>query len=159
MAQDKKAAARKVYDSMIKALNKKGWKFKESTDGKMVISSDYQGEDIPIGFIVRVDEERQVLQFLSQLPFSISESKRVDAAIAVCVANWWMVNGSFDYNFENGNIIFRLTTSFVDCEVGEDFFMSMIATAVVTTDEYNDKFLMLSKGTLSLEQFIKQANS
>lgn len=159
MATDKKAAAKKVYDSMIKALNKQGWKFSEDKDGELIIYSNYQGEDIPIEFIIKIDEERQVLQFLSQLPFAVSEDKRVDAAIAVCVANWYMVNGSFDYNFETGKIVFRLTTSYVDSVLGEEFFMSMIATSVFTTDDYNDKFLMISKGTLSLEQFIKDVKA
>ena len=158
MSNDKKAQAKKIYDSMIQALNKKGWNFKESKDGELVIYSSYQGEDIPIEFIVKIDEDRQVLQFLSMLPFAFPEDKRVDAAIAVCVVNYMLVNGSFDYNFESGKLLFRLTTCFVDSQIGEEFFMDMLATALLTTDEYNDKFLMLSKGVISIEQFIASVN-
>lgn len=33
--------------------------------------------------------------------------------------------------------------------------MDMMATALMTTDKYNDKFLMLSKGVMTLQQFIE----
>ena len=34
--------------------------------------------------------------------------------------------------------------------------MDMMATALFTTDRYNDKFFMISKGAMSLQQFIEE---
>lgn len=151
----KEQAAKKIYNTMVKALNAKDWKFDEHPED-LVIVSNYTGDDIPIQFLINVDAEREVIRFISPLPFKMAEDKRVDAAIAVSVANYGMVNGSFDYDVSDGEIRFRLTTSYCGCEVGEPFFMDMIATAVLTTDRYNDKFLMLNKGMMSLQQFIEQ---
>ncbi len=153
MASDKQAKAQKVYKTMVKALKAKDWHFEER-DKDLTIVSSYTGDDIPIHYLMRVDAEREVVQYISPLPFNIEESKRVDAAVAVCVANYGLVNGSFDFDISDGEIRFRLTTSFCDSELGEGFFYDMMATAVVTTDNYNDKFMMLNKGMITLQQFI-----
>lgn len=153
MAQS--AQAKKIYATMVQALKNKDWHFEEREEDLMIISN-YQGEDIPIKFLIEVNSDKEVIRFLSPMPFHVGEDKRVDVALAVCVANYGMVNGSFDYDLNDGEIRFRLTTSYCGCEVGEDFFMDMMATALLTTDKYNDKFLMLSKGMITIQQFIEQ---
>lgn len=154
MADEKQVKAKKVYSTMVSALNAKDWKFEER-EADLTIVSAYTGDDLTIRFFIEIDAEREVIRFIASMPFKIAEDKRVDGAIAVCVANYGLVNGSFDYDINDGEVRFRLTTSYVGCEVGEDFFMDMMATALMTTDDYNDKFLMLSKGMLTLAQFIE----
>lgn len=154
MADEQQIKAKKIYSTMVSALKKSDWHFAEEENELMIISS-FTGDDFPIKYIIRVDADREVIQFLAPMPFSMAEDKRVDGAIAVCVANYGMVNGSFDYNINDGEISFRLTTSYVGCEIGEDFFMNMMVVALSTTDRYNDKFLMLSKGVITVQQFVE----
>ncbi len=146
---------KEVYKAMVKALRAQDWKFEEHEED-LVIVSNYQGDDIPIQFLIEVDSEREVIRFLAPMRFEVSEEKRIEMALAVTVANYGLVNGSFDYDLRDGEIRFRLTTSFTDCKVGEGFFMDMMATALFTTDKYNDKFLMISKGAMSLQQFMEE---
>ena len=77
------------------------------------------------------------------------------AAIAISAANYAMVDGSFDYNIANGNILFRLTSSIRESLVSKDMFEYMLFVSCSTVDNYNDKFLMLFKHVMSLEDFIK----
>lgn len=146
--------AKKIYATMVSALKKSEWKFEEHED-ELTIVSGFSGDDFPIRFYICVDAERKVIQFIGSIGFNMSEDKRVDGAIAVCVANYGLVNGSFDYDINDGEIRFRLTTSYVGCEIGEEFVMHMMVVALSTTDKYNDKFLMLSKGVITLQQFIE----
>lgn len=157
MANDKQKAAKKIYDTMVAALKEKEWAFEEKPDDLTVVSG-YVGDDLPIHFIISVDVDREVIRFFSPMPYHIQEEKRVEMALAVNVANYGLVNGSFDFDINDGEIRFRLTTSFCGCEIGKDFFMDMMATALLTTDNYNDKFLMLSKGAITLQQFIQMEN-
>ena len=113
------------------------------------------GDDIPMDFIIHCDADRQLIRLMSFLPFKISEEKRIDGAIATSYANFLMADGSFDYNLGDGSILFRMTSSFRESLVGEDLFMYMIHIACVTVDEYNDQFLMISKGNLTIADFIK----
>ncbi|MGN1372499.1 MAG: YbjN domain-containing protein [Candidatus Coproplasma sp.] len=151
---DLQAQAKKVYSTMVRALNAKNWKFIEKAEDLTIVSS-CSGEDITMNFIIKIDAKREVIKFISSMPFNIVEDKRVDAAIAVCVANYGLVNGSFDFDINDGEIRFRLSTSYCGCEVGEGFFMDMMGTALTTTDRYNDKFLMLGNGQMTLQQFIE----
>ncbi len=154
MTDSQQEKAKKVYATMVSALNHENWIFEEKDN--LCIMSDYQGEDIPIRFFVEVDAEREVIRFLSRMPFNINKDKRVDAALAVCVANYGMINGSFDYDLNDGEIRFRLTTSYCGCEIGEPFFMDMITTAILTTDKYNELFMMLNRGLIDLQGFIEK---
>ncbi len=155
-AQEQKNA-KKVYDLMLKALNERNWHYKPHDEDLMIVS-DYSGDDIPINFLIAIDASREVIRFAAPMPFKMSKEKRVDGAIAVAVANYGMVNGSFDYDINDGEIKFRLSTSYHDCEIGKGFFMNMLAVALTTVDNYNDKFMMLAKGVIDVEKFIKMEN-
>ena len=105
-----------------------------------------------------VKPKNQVVQLLSRLPFQIPEEKRVDAAIAICVANNGLVDGSFDYDISDGDITFRLTTSYRESTLGADLFEYMILVSAGTIDDYNDKFFMIAKDMMSIQQFIEKEN-
>ena len=147
--------AKRIYDTMVKALNAKEWHFDEKPEDLTIVSG-YTGDDLPIRFIIHIDEKREAIRFLSPMPFTFPEDKRIDAAVAVCVANDGMVNGSFDLDLDDGQVSFRLTTSYCGCEIGEDFFMDMMGTALTTADHYNDRFFALAKGLITLQKFIEQ---
>ena len=51
-------------------------------------------------------------------------------------------------------MFFRMTTSFIDSEIGHELFLYLVGCSLGTIDEYNDKFLMISKGLLKIENFI-----
>ncbi len=158
VSAEQQAKAKLVYKTMIEALNERKWNFTRHDDD-LTIVSDYQGDDIPIRFLISVDAQREVIRFAAPLPFKMGDDKRIDGAVAVCVANYGMVNGSFDYDISDGEIKFRLSTSYHDCEVGKGFFMDMMTTALFTTDNYNDKFMMLAKGAMTIDQFIQSENN
>jgi hypothetical protein len=105
-------------------------------------------------FILVVDAERQLIRLLSQMPYKISEAKRMEGAIATCVATYAKIDGCFDYDLGTGSIIFRLTASFIESEIGEGLFQDMISFACAMVDEYNDKFLAIDKGLISIADFI-----
>ena len=108
--------------------------------------------------IIYVDAERRLIMLISHLPFAIQEDKRLDVAIGVTAINNVLVNGCFDYDVATGNMIFRMTNSFIDSVIGEDTIKYMLFCSCQTVDEYNDKLLMLAKGMLSIEQLLKVLN-
>lgn len=149
--------AQTVYETICKSLDSKDWKY-ERHDDNLTIVSGAQGEDLPMRMIIVVNPDAQVVSLFSPMPFNISEEKRVDAAIAVCVANYGLINGSFDYDLNDGEIRFRLVTSFRESTLSEELFMYMVLVTAKTVDDYNDKFLMVSKGMMSIKQFMEWEN-
>ncbi len=150
--------AKEVYNGLINMLDTRGWKY-EKIEDQLMIKSGVKGDDLPIQFVMLVNPRNQVVQFRSFLPFDMPEDKRIDGAIAVCVANYGLVDGSFDYDLSDGTIAFRLTCSYRDSQLSADLFEYMIMVAAGTVDSYNDKFFMIAKGMLTLQQFIEQENS
>ena len=146
--------AKQVYASLIDMLDTRNWKY-EKFENDLVVRSGIKGDDLPIEFIIFVKPKNQVVQFISKLPFNIPEDKRVDAAVAVSVANYGLVDGSFDYDISDGEIRYRLTSSYRESLLGADLFEYMIMCAASTVDDYNDRFFMLSKGMIDVQKFIE----
>ena len=155
MANDKELfQAKYAYKTLCDTLDSMEWKY-ERDDDNLQINCGATGDDRPIDIRMTVDPEKQLCTLLSQLPFKVAEEDRVLGAVAVCAANYNMVDGSFDYNISNGAIIFRLTTSIRESLIGQEVFRYMILVSCGTVDNYNDKFLMLFKKAMSLDDFIK----
>ena len=150
--------AKKVFDTLVQMLDKMEWKY-ENHEEHLLIKSGVKGDDLPIEFIMVVRPKQQVVQFMSRLPFTMPEDKRIDGALAVCIANNTLVDGNFDYDLSDGAITFRLTSSYRESILGEDVFEYMIMCSAATVDGYNDKFFMISKGMMTIQQFIEQESN
>jgi len=154
MAEEKDLfAAKKVYETLCKNLESHDWHYQKEEE-KLAIECGAQGDDLPMKITIQVDADRHLIMLLSHLPFVVSEEKRLDLAVAVSVVNNRLVDGSFDYDVKSGHMFFRMTNSFLESEIGDDAFSYMLFCSCQTIDEYNDKFLMIAKNMMSLEQFI-----
>lgn len=93
-------------------------------------------------------------QLISPIPFSVPEDKRIDMSLAITTINNHLVDGFFDFDMSNGKINFQLTASYIESILGKNLFDYMLNVSAITVDEYNEKFLLISKGIITLEQFI-----
>lgn len=155
MADEKLERAQKVYETLCATLDKHEWHYQKNEE-RLSIECGAQGEDLPMEITIRVDAERQLIMLLSHLPFVISEDKRLDVAIATSIANNGLVDGSFDFDITDGHMFFRMTSSFIESDIGSDLFTYMLMVSCRTIDDYNDRFLMLGKGMMSIEDFMKK---
>ena len=154
MIEEKKIElANNVYKTLCEAIDKREWNYKKDEEN-LVVFFGVSGDDIPMDFILAVDVERQLIRLMSPMPFKMTESKRMEGAIATCVATYWLADGSFDYDITDGSIIFRMTASFRESIIGEGLLQYMISCSCTMVDEYNDKFLAIDKGLLSITDFI-----
>lgn len=147
--------AKDLYDRMCKYLEEKGWKFKKEEDD-LVIHFRVSGDDIPMIMILQIDSDRELIRLTSPIPFNFEDDKRIDGAIATCYVSNKLTDGSFDYDIRDGSVAFRMTASFANSDIGTDLIAYMIACSLFTVDEYNDKFLALNKGMISITDFISK---
>ncbi|MBQ8290237.1 MAG: YbjN domain-containing protein [Clostridia bacterium] len=147
-------SANKIYQTLLEALDNHDFKYARHDD-KLAINATITTEDLPVEFIIRVIEDAEVIQFRSVLPIKFPENKRVEGAIVTQIANYGMINGSFDYDIRDGEVAFRLTTSYTDTELSDELIWDMIGVAFSTTDKYNDRFFMVAKNVMTVEQFIE----
>lgn len=154
MAEENKIAlAKQVYKTLCDAIDRRNWVY-DKDEEKLTVYFGVNGADIPMKFVLIVDAERQLIRVLSPMLFKMSEGKRAEGAIATCAASYGMADGSFDYDFSDGSIFFRMTASFRGSVIGEDLFQYMISCSCAMVDRYNDQFLAIDKGVLSITDFI-----
>lgn len=146
-----------AYSSLCKMLDEEGWTY-DKHDDELTIDLTVTGEDLPMESTIEIDRERQTVIMMSPMPFKVPKDKRFDLAIAVSIANYGMVDGSFDYDFLQGEISFRITSSFIDSMLGKDLFKYMTFTAFSTIDRYNDKFLKIASTKMTVEEIVKFLN-
>lgn len=150
------ALAQETFNTLCKMLDANDWHY-DKNDDELTIKSGAQGDDLPVPFTFKVDAKRSLVLLLSEIPISVPESKRMDVAIAVSVVNFLLVDGSFDFDVKDGHLLFRMTNSFLDSKIGDTLLAYLLIASFKIIDRYNDKFLLLSTGAISLEQFIKTA--
>ena len=146
--------AQELYEGIISMFDEQGYRYTRE-DENLLVRCTLKGEDIPMDFIFVVRADKKVIQVYSPLPFTISEDKRSDIALALTYINDHLVNGSFDMDLSEGRICFRQTTCYIDSILGKGLFEYMLMVSAHTTDDYNDKILMIEKGMLTVEQFIE----
>lgn len=154
MADEKRERAVSTFQTLCNMLDNNDWSYQKHEED-LVIVCGAQGEDLPMEIILRIDEDRQLISLLSEIPFTVNEDKRMEMAVAVSSVNNRLVDGSFDFDIASGDLYFRMTSSFVASDISEDVFKYMLYCSCMSIDEYNDKFLMLSKGMISIENFMK----
>ena len=145
-----------VYASFKRHFDDQGFRYTAHEDDH-VIQATFGGDDLPMPMIIRVDDEREVITLMTNIPINMPEEKRIDAAVAITIINYQLLNGSFQMDMRDGKIIFSVAQSFCDCEVSDNLIRYLMSISIKSTDEYNDKLFMLGKGLMTLDQFIEQA--
>lgn len=143
--------AQKTFKTLCEMLDDNKWHY-DRNDEKLQIDCKARGDDLAIDIRIFMDVERQLVILYSKLPFEVPTAKRDLFAIAVARANWNMVDGSFDYDYLRGKLIFRLTSSFRDSVIGKDLLEYVLFVSCHTVDEYNDKFEKLVKDDMTQKE-------
>lgn len=146
--------AKSTFNTLCTYLDKIGWHY-EKHEEDLTIHFGVRGDDLPMDFFIELDADRELIKLFSPLPFNFDESKRVEGAIVICRANYKLADGYFDYNYKDGGILYKITNSFKSSLMSQEFFRYLVGVSVSTVDQFNDKFLMVSKGVMPVEDFFK----
>ena len=148
---------KKILEDLCQGLDKQDWHY-DRHDEDLVVTISMNSEDLPINMILRVNAAVQVVNVFSVLPVKIPDEKLVDMALAVCVANDGMINGSFDLDMNKKQIVWRLCTTYRGSLLGSEAYSYMVGVSAATVDKYNDRFLMLAKDMIDIKKFIELDN-
>lgn len=151
--QEKIEQAKSTFQTICKTLDNTNLKY-DKNEENLILEYDIQGDDLPMNFKIAVDSDRQLVLLYSHFPFVIHEDKRLDVAVAVSAVNNLLVDGCFDFDIASGHLFFRATNTFIGNKFADDVIIYMLLISRGAVDEYNDKFLMIDKGMLSIDKFL-----
>lgn len=146
-------AAKRAYQAIITMMQNDDLKFGRDDDA-LRIETAFSTDDIDVRLTFMVDTERDLVRVFSSLPFKFPEDKRVEGAVATCVANHGMIDGAFDYDFQDGEILFKMADSYRGSDFSEENARYMLKITLSTVDNYNDRFFALAKGFITLSDFV-----
>ena len=144
-----------IYIDIVSMLLEKELQF-ESYDDDLVAKIFFTSDDFPTEFIISVDGERELVGFVAKLPFTAPKEKRVDIAFATGIANNTLLNGNFDFDYRSGEIYFRMAQSFKGgVTLTNESIEHLIYVAILTMDEFNDRFFMICDDAMTLQKFVE----
>lgn len=154
----KNQISRSVYETLCAVLEREELRF-DRYDDEMRTSLRFSGgENLPLRVVISVRPRTMVIKYKVFLEFSVPENKRVEMATAVCVASYGLQIGAFEFDISDGELGYRLAMPFGEKPVDEDQIIRMLWMATGTTNGYSDKMFMLSKGLMTLSDFIEKEN-
>ena len=150
--------ARQLYENFCAYMDSHNWTYNKH-DAELFIDCEVTGEDIPFTFHVRIDEKLKILCVFTTLLPTIPEDKRLEVAVAVNTINMRTLDGGFDFGFNNGILVYRITTSYRNTVITPTIMGHMIGISGHYVDKYNDKFADLVSGKMSIDEFIEFVNN
>ncbi len=116
------------------------------------------GDDLPMGFGIRVIDGAEIIKIYSPLPIVFKDDKKVDGALATCFINFKLAFGSFQFNYKDGTVLFVMSNSYAGSLLSKSIFHYIIGAAISVVDRYNDRLAEIANGDMSLEEFVKSCS-
>lgn len=159
LEQKKLNEAKVVYGTLCSTLDNMKWKYNKEDDN-LIVRTSAVGDDLSMKIYIKIDSDRGVMYLKSSMPFDVSQDKIDEMMKAVIIANWAMLNGSFEMDRSCGYIAFKVVIPFMDSLISEKVCKYMIDMSCRMIDTFNDKFLAVSESRMTIaefEEFAKKA--
>lgn len=155
----KELEAKSLYSTLCQTLDNMKWTYnKEEEKDSLVIRTSAVGNDLSMKLIMRVDIERQVMYLKSPMPFTVPEDKRFEMMKSIIIANYSMLNGSFEMDPSDGWTAFKLIVPFMGSIISEEVCKYMIVLSCNMIDKFNDKFQAVAEGRMTAADIQKLVN-
>ena len=148
----KRIRAEKMMKSVRDALNYLCWKFDERKDIIMVRTV---GDDNPFGIMIKTDDEKELLQFITFFEKTPDESFFEETAILVSKMNAVTPIGAFTLNKSRGAVGFQIICSYCQSVYDPGAIIEMLVSCCYTIDGANDLFTSFFEGKSSIDEVLK----
>ena len=148
----KESEAISMYNTLCATLDNIKWHYSKEEE-KLVVRTSAVGEDLSMKLYIKVDADRSVMYLKSGMPYTVPQDKIDELCKAVIIANWAMLNGSFEMDVNDGYIAFKLIVPFMESIVSEKVCRYMINLSCDMVDRFNDKFQKLADSRMTLDEF------
>ena len=152
----KESEGKALYGTLCSTLDGMKWTYNKDEEN-LVIRTSAVGDDLSMKLMIKIDSERQVMYLKSPMPFDIPTQVRDTMAKAIIMANYSMLNGSFEFDFSDGYLAFKMVIPYMESMISQAVCKYMIVLSCSMTDKFNDKFKALAEGRMSLAEFEKFA--
>jgi hypothetical protein len=124
-----------IIDTVASFFEANSWPFNRAED-ESVLMTGYQGESGKWPCFAWTHEEQKQFVFYSVCPVSAPEAKRSAVAEFITRANFEMIIGNFELDFEDGEIRFKTSIDVQEDRLTIALVQQMVIANVVMMDRY-----------------------
>lgn len=134
-----------AYERLVQHLEEQDVKYRANDDSRMVCA-DFQGEVGTYRLMAVVDEEGNLFQVLGLSHLRVPEGARPLIAEALVRANYGLVLGKFEMDFEDGELRFQIGQILIGGELPDEVIERSFTAAMAMLDRYLPAFLSVIYG-------------
>lgn len=151
----KEKNANSIYNAMCEVLDEFKLSYDKKEEKRVVLFS-MTDDDLTTEYVISVDAEREMIRLMLMLPVTFEKDRKVDGAIATSALNYSIVDGTFEFTYEDGTVWFRIGTPFKDSILSKTLLRYLLLCAASTVGKVATNLFLLSKGAMSLEDFMEK---
>ena len=124
-----------LFEAVVDYLNEDDWKYNIVKDDTALVLS-FRGRSGSWQCFANVDEERQWFSFFSILPSNVPEEKRPIIAEFITRANYGLVIGNFEMDYNDGEVRYKTSIDVEGGELSPKMIENMMQANLMTMDRY-----------------------
>lgn len=142
-----------LYDAVATYCRERGLIFSASPEQGRVQFS-FGSPNCPVGLHCLIDafQDRQMVAVHVLMPVMVPLARRAEIAELVCRVNFNLLVGSFDFDVENGLLLFRTSACFRGQSVGSEAVEPLFGFAAAAADQWTPAFLAVAADGKSARQ-------
>lgn len=147
-----------ILEKMLNFFTQDDWQFTK-LQGEPILSMAFQGKNGEWTCYAKAREKQQQFVFYSLCPINASEDKRLAAAEFLTRANYGMMNGNFELDFNDGEIRYKTSIDIEGDRLTPALIKNLVYTNVTMMDEYLPGIMSVINGDVEPKESIEQIES
>lgn len=147
--------AQGFYELICKIANERGYESKEIS-GSLAIDIVVNTGNRVIRPFLSVDTKNECVRFSCYLNCLFPSQKHLDASVACSAVTMGVQYGAFDFNCNDNSVLFRAAVPYGSSQISRSAIEQMIDYSIATVDAYEQDFVDLKFGKITLEKFLEK---
>ncbi len=147
-----------LFDAMVDFFKSDDWPYIQLED-RPVLSLNFDGKNAKWTCYAQAREEQQQFIFYSVCPVNTPVDKRADLAEFITRANYGLIIGNFELDFEDGEIRYKTSLDVEDVALTPTIFKNVVYANLSMMDQYLPGIMSMLYSTVSPREVIDQIES
>ena len=135
------AKSRQAILTLCRVLKRNGIDYSLSAGNCVRCSINVHESEI--SFIFSVDPSKMLVTLYSRMFSSVPRERSTDAALAICMINHSLPDGTICFDVRDGMIYYKMTSSFYDSGLSDSIIEYMLSAAADTVESYRPSLTRL----------------
>ena len=147
-----------LFDAMVDFFKTDDWPYIQLAD-RPVLSMNFDGKNAKWTCFAQAREEQRQFIFYSVCPVNAPAEKRPALAEFITRANYGLIIGNFELDFEDGEIRYKTSLDAEDLALNATVFKNLVYANVSMMDQYLPGIMSILYSEISPREMIDQIES